>query len=1131
MGNNVPKLNLVTAILTVVVVSWGIAEFGIHILRPDAIEREYRVSSQFKATSDILWDRHAQLQVEAVQLSGTIADNIDSRGNVRSQFLQRISGFNTGTITALYKDQTLISWSDGMTESLHNAFVSGKTALHTDEFGLYLFSSSGVRIDGVNWKVIRAKKLFGIANPGSRFGDVYETVDPALSRLRPAPFYLVGSPDRLPGDYRFNLMTIYDELTSGYFVLSVNEPIIRSYIHPQLDLGVRTLFFVAVLILLWIMINIRFDSNNPVLRTGYKVLLISISSVLAWNLDVYSFIINLLTSQSNTTHTYLIDYVTSFIIGAIVLAIIAYIIIQQLLKTKRYFGFTWYPRTITVSLVYGITLGLSFAFYGKILRYLARLDVVEIVDISLIPSIPTMWIFFVAGLFGLTLITLNAILAWFLMNSEQDQINWVHPLVLSGALFSYYLGSESYTGSILGFWFEFIWVGLFAFATYYIAWLLYRKPHILKYYAVTRGTAMAALIVTLLSFPSFYGGVDDMYESAMLSLAKEAVNPDSWRTANGYTIQSPYLTVVYSGGTVERITGDFASGQFPDNAVLPRRGRTLYQGGSSSYGTESGPHFTYRELAYRPANINKVVIVQARKQNFNNYVYSFFRYYIFLLALGIIFLGFVRLSGKDIFLLKAQNRFQNRIQDTYLLSSFIFLILLVIVTQSIIKHQNDQNIELEIVENLDLLQYGLRTNDSLNVREELFLGFDFLYYPLSGELPKTDRSDISYSLGKTELLPFDIYNGFIRGNDRRTLKWTSADNKRILLGYRAIIEEDTSLSGVIAIPAISDANKYMDQILQTVSFLILFYIIIFGLFITGGILISLEILRPIQEFRQGLQRLSAGDMTSEIKVKNQYEIGELANAFNLMVYKLKDLQDELAESERQSAWTEMARQVAHEIKNPLTPMKLSIQHLYQQIEYNDKTLEEIRPLVRRISTTLVQEIDSLSNIASDFSNLARPIMEDFVPTPLNDVVKDVITLYSHDERLEIYFEADDAELEILAARDELKRVFINLIKNGMEALGPTEMVYVRTYVFENQACADVIDSGKGMPAEVRKRVFIPNFSTKSSGTGFGLAICKKVVDAHKGQIRFASVSGLGTTFTITIPLIVKLAKASEAEKA
>ncbi len=311
----------------------------------------------------------------------------------------------------------------------------------------------------------------------------------------------------------------------------------------------------------------------------------------------------------------------------------------------------------------------------------------------------------------------------------------------------------------------------------------------------------------------------------------------------------------------------------------------------------------------------------------------------------------------------------------------------------------------------------------------------------------------------------------------------------------------------------------MDDLQRVTSVAVLGYFLLFALVLTGVFLLLREFLHPINQIRLGLQRVSAGRLDTAIQVDSRDEMGDLANAYNLMVYRLKDLQDDLADQERQVAWTEMARQVAHEIKNPLTPMKLSIQHLDQQIRYGNRTLEEIAPMISRITETLVAEIDSLSGIANDFSKFARPITEEFKETDLNEVVTSVREIYRHDHRFHLEADLSPEPLPVSAAPDELKRVILNLVKNSMEAIRPGGIVLVRTYAWNGGAYADVIDTGAGIPSDLKQKIFIPNFSTKNTGTGLGLAISKKVVEAHKGRIEFASAPGIGTTFTIRIPLI------------
>jgi nitrogen fixation/metabolism regulation signal transduction histidine kinase len=428
----------------------------------------------------------------------------------------------------------------------------------------------------------------------------------------------------------------------------------------------------------------------------------------------------------------------------------------------------------------------------------------------------------------------------------------------------------------------------------------------------------------------------------------------------------------------------------------------------------------------------------------------------------------------------------------------------VILSRQIIVTQNSSRVELDMINTLEILSDRIDTISEADI--------DYFIYE-QGRL--SDFSEV-YQFERhlpTPLIPQSVYEVLYQnGQDRGVYRTDSP------IGPLTVVFKKIDDRTVLAIPANLNANKYMDEILQSTNFTIIVYLVIFGLFIGGTMLISREMMHPIHEFRSGLQRIAAGQLDTLIPVTSKDEIGELANAYNLMVFKLKDLQDELADKERQTAWAEMARQVAHEIKNPLTPMKLSIQHLYQQIQFGDKTMDDVKPMISKISETLIREIDSLNNIANDFSKFARPITEEFTEVDVNSSVGSILNLYQHDQRLYLWTDLSEDPLPVFAAPDELKRVLLNLVKNAMEALPQGGLVVIRTYRYDHDAYVEVIDNGSGIAEDLKSRIFVPNFSTKNTGTGLGLAICKKVIEAHKGRIEFASAAGLGTTFTLRIPL-------------
>jgi nitrogen fixation/metabolism regulation signal transduction histidine kinase len=237
-----------------------------------------------------------------------------------------------------------------------------------------------------------------------------------------------------------------------------------------------------------------------------------------------------------------------------------------------------------------------------------------------------------------------------------------------------------------------------------------------------------------------------------------------------------------------------------------------------------------------------------------------------------------------------------------------------------------------------------------------------------------------------------------------------------------------------------------------------------------------------------------------------------------MVKKLEESAVALAKSEREGAWREMARQVAHEIKNPLTPMKLSIQYLQRAIEEKNP---DMQLLSQKVAATLVEQIDQLAKIASDFSqfaNIGNVKLETF---DVNDSLESLINLYNTNEKVEICWKRLRRRAPINADRSQINRLFTNLMQNAIEASVGKEVIKISITeeIEANNLLISIKDEGVGIPAEKQDRIFTPNFTTKSSGTGLGLAMCKGIVEKANGKIWFETTEGEGTTFHVLLPLV------------
>jgi nitrogen fixation/metabolism regulation signal transduction histidine kinase len=227
--------------------------------------------------------------------------------------------------------------------------------------------------------------------------------------------------------------------------------------------------------------------------------------------------------------------------------------------------------------------------------------------------------------------------------------------------------------------------------------------------------------------------------------------------------------------------------------------------------------------------------------------------------------------------------------------------------------------------------------------------------------------------------------------------------------------------------------------------------------------------------------------------------------------------EKLARSEREGAWREMARQVAHEIKNPLTPMRLNLQYLQKAIDANSPNVKNISVYVAKI---LVEQIDHLSQIAGDFAQFANIGQSKNLLFNLTDSLKQVTSLYSSNEKLQITMQPHTDEIMIHADKTQINRLFTNLLQNAIESV-PEEKnaeIKIATTGSDGKVLVMITDNGKGIPAEMKNKIFIPNFTTKSSGTGLGLAMCKGIVEKSNGNIWFETVDGESTTFFVQLPL-------------
>ncbi|HMU72853.1 MAG TPA: HAMP domain-containing sensor histidine kinase, partial [Ferruginibacter sp.] len=395
---------------------------------------------------------------------------------------------------------------------------------------------------------------------------------------------------------------------------------------------------------------------------------------------------------------------------------------------------------------------------------------------------------------------------------------------------------------------------------------------------------------------------------------------------------------------------------------------------------------------------------------------------------------------------------------------------------------------------------------------------DVNLYDLDGNL-RVSSLPLPYNKGiiSTRMDPVAYYH-LNKQKEVQYFKEEKIGKLSFVSNYVPVIDGNGREYAYLNIPYFTSESKLQEEI---ANFLVTIINLNAFIFLIAGIValfITNRITRSFSFISKKMKAVSLGQMNEAIDWKRDDEIGELVKEYNKMVAKLDESAVALAKSEREGAWREMARQVAHEIKNPLTPMKLSLQYLQKAINNN---ADNVRELTANVARTLVEQIDHLTHIAGEFSqfaNIGNPHNEDF---ELNEVLRMVTQLHSINDRLQLSWNPVPEPVYVHADRTQINRLFTNLIQNAIQAVpeGTTVRIRIEEERNENNILIKVTDNGTGIAEELQPKIFTPNFTTKTSGTGLGLAMSKGIVEQAKGRIWFETKAGEGTTFFVELPVL------------
>ena len=340
------------------------------------------------------------------------------------------------------------------------------------------------------------------------------------------------------------------------------------------------------------------------------------------------------------------------------------------------------------------------------------------------------------------------------------------------------------------------------------------------------------------------------------------------------------------------------------------------------------------------------------------------------------------------------------------------------------------------------------------------------------------------------------------------------DDQTYLSTYFMLENQSGKPMAVVNIPYLKDSRRTSEDMGAFINTLIQVSLLLF----VGASLVAFFLSNYITKSLQAVSlRMKETKLTGEnpyLEWESDDEIGDLVSNYNRMLDELQVSADRLAKSERESAWKEMAKQVAHEIKNPLTPMRLNIQHLQRSIM--DKP-DEIQDRLNNFSKVMLEQIDTLSRISSEFSNFAKMPRPEMETLNISDTVKSAVDLYANTPNVAVVLRDETQGSQTVSAdRKQLIRSLSNLIMNAIQAI-PKEKegrVEVALFVENEQLNITVTDNGKGISIEEKDKIFEPYFTTKSSGTGLGLAMVKNILHEFNAEIDFESEVGVGTTFKV-----------------
>ncbi len=607
-------------------------------------------------------------------------------------------------------------------------------------------------------------------------------------------------------------------------------------------------------------------------------------------------------------------------------------------------------------------------------------------------------------------------------------------------------------------------------------------------------------------------------------------------SSSKYSNNNNYSAILFDYKLTENVNIPkyYSYAKYVDNKMVDSKGRYNYSlqlHGAQEEGFNSYVKDGYLHFKNTSANGN-VIIVSRKLRPLLSYIVSMS--YLFLFFSAFMFLAVsVKWSRKSGLMVdSSRNSFKRKI--TYLIVSSLSVALICMGLGSVwfsINYFNEnnraqmedklQNVHATLTDLCSMVdRYNdLNSNGIYDMLDNIALtnDVDINLYDPHGILIRSTQPELFERHLLSSRINSNVYKNLIVEKRRQIINEESIAEFDYYSLYTPIYNSKGTLIAIANIPYFSEESELTGEISSILATIINAYILLILIAILGGTMLSNQLAKPLAEISRKLKLVNVTKKTEHINYRNKDELGSLVAAYNKMIDDLEDSTMKLAQSEREHAWSEMARQIAHEIKNPLTPMRLSIQHL---IRMKQNGVENWEDKFEKMANSIIEQIDILSDTASEFSSFAKFYYEDSSVINLYNIIQEQKILFDTRDNVRMIFSAEEQDYLVLARKGQIIRVIVNLLNNAIQAVEGVGRGYVKISLLQElgKYVVSIEDNGAGVKLEDRDKLFKPNFTTKSSGTGLGLAICRNIIEQSGGSIFYKDSDLGGANFSFNLPI-------------